>query len=138
MSDQLQKLASDVPGILTAGAEHMRKLATQNVALLERATGAETELRLVKLALRMESRGIEPSLSYEEKVASLREHPVSGLDSLEQAVELAAGGVSLGRLEEAGDLGQKVASTQAGEIYHINADGGDDLDEFVSSQQAFG
>lgn len=134
----LEKLASDVPGILTAGAEHMRKLATSNVALLERAEGAEHELRLMKLARRMETRGLEPSLSYEEKVASLREHPTEGIGSLEQAVELAAGGFSLGRLEEAGDKGEKVASAQSGEIYHTNAGGGDDLDEFVSTQQAFG
>jgi len=131
---ELMKLAGDAPGILAAGAQHMRALSTQNVELLKRAGSAETELRLMKLARRMEVRGMEPNLSFEEKVAGLREIPAEKLGSMEEAVEIAAGGVSLGRVASEEDNGRKVAST---ELYH--SDGGvDDLEEFVLSGQAYG
>lgn len=113
----------------------MRTLSTQNVELLKRASSAEHELRLMKLARRMEVRGMEPNLSFEEKVAGLREIPSEKLGSLEEAVEIAAGGVSLGRVATSEDGGQKVA---ASELYHSNEGGGDDLEEFVMSQQAYG
>lgn len=138
MSDKLQKLAGDVPGILAASSQHMRKLASQNVELLKRAEAAERECRLMKLARRMEARGLEPNLSYEEKLASLREVPQTKLASLEQAVEMAAGGFRLGRLDDPSDRGQKLASASAGEIYHTNEDGSDALEQFVTSQQAYG
>ncbi len=137
MSKELMKLAGDVPGILSAAAQHMRKLSTQNVEAVKRASAAEHELRLMKLARRMEVRGLEPNLSYEEKVAGLREIPAKKIASLEEAVELAAGGFSLGRVTNSDDSGQKTAS-DGGELYHSNTGGGDDLEEFVISQQAYG
>jgi hypothetical protein len=137
MSDQTQKLAGDVPGILAASAQHMRKLAGHNVELLKRAEAAEHELRLMKLARRMEARGLEPSLSLEEKLASLRDVPATKLDHVEGAVELTAGGFSLGRVSSSDEGGTKTAGSSS-ELYHSNEGGSDDLEEFVTSQQAFG
>jgi hypothetical protein len=134
----ISKLAGDVPGILAASAQHLRKLAGQNVELLERATAAEHELRLMKIARRMEQRGLEPNLSLEEKVASLHDVDPSKLDSIEHAVELTAGGFTLGRISQPEDNGTKVATWHTGELYHSNGAGGDDLEEFVASQQAYG
>ena len=142
MSDEaLTKLAGDVPGVLAASAQHMRKLATANVSLVKRASAAEHELRLMKLARRMEVRGLEPNLSFEEKVAGLQEVSTDKLAVLEQSVELSAGGFNLARVAGPDDTGsgsRKVASATTGELYSTNDNGADDLDEFVLSQQAFG
>jgi hypothetical protein len=137
MSDEYEKLASDVPGILGAAAQHLRVMAEQNVELQKRASAAEHELRLIKLAQRMESRGIEPNLSLEEKVATLLELNDDKLAATEAAVELSAGGFNLGRLRHSSlDGGTKVASQQ-GELYTTES-GADDLDSFIESQQALG
>lgn len=134
MSDQhMMKLAGDVPAILAEASQHMRKLATQNVELQKRASIAEEELRRMKIARRMEARNLEPQLSLEEKMASLASLPTEKLATLEQAVEIAAGGVSLARLED--DKGTKTAS-HGGELY--SSQSRDSLDEYVLSQQAFG
>lgn len=137
MSDQLMKIAADIPSVLTTSAQHLRKMASANAELLKRAEAAEHELRVMKLARRMEDRGLEPNLGYEEKVAGLRDLGPEKLASLEQAVELAAGGVSLGTLDESPKTAA-TGSTHKGELYGPNASGSDDLNDFVMSQQAFG
>lgn len=122
----MNKLASQIPGVLQEASQHMRKIANANADLVRENEELRHELRLTKLARRMEERGLEPSLDYEAKLASLQDIDVSRLDALEQAVELAAGGFTLGRLD-AGDGDTKVA----GGTRH------DDLDTFVLSHQAY-
>jgi hypothetical protein len=129
---KIMKLAEDVPGILHASSQHLRKMAGKLITETQRADAAEQELHRMKLARRMELRNMEPNLSFEEKVAALAEVPSEKLASLEQAVELAAGGVTLARLNQ--EDGQKVAS-QGGELY--SSEGGDALEDFVMSNQAF-
>jgi hypothetical protein len=137
MSD-MDKVAGQVPGIMQTAAEHMRKLAGQNVELVKRAEAAEHEVRLVKLARRMEQRGIEPSLGFDEKLAHLRSIEIGKIASLEQAVELAAGGFRLGRLEAEEKRASADFGTGGGELYRRGADGGDALEQFIESQHAYG
>jgi hypothetical protein len=125
-----EKVAYGVPEIMQAASQHLVKLAGQNVELSKRANGAEHELRVMKLARRMDLRGLHQNLSYEEKVAQLLEIPIEKLATMEQAVEMAAGGVRLGKVAEASDTGSKLASDPSG-----SADP-DELETFIESQAA--
>lgn len=123
------KLASQMPGVLKEAADHMRKLANQNVDLLQENGELKSELRIMKLARRMEERGIEPTLDFDTKVASLREVGDEKLSVIEQAVELAPGGFNLGRLGGGEESSDKVAGDES--------PSGDSLEHFVLSQQAY-
>jgi hypothetical protein len=138
MSD-MSKLASQVPGIMQMAAQHLRKVASENVQLVQSNEELARENRVMKLARRMDVRGLEPNLSFEEKIAKLQEVPVEKLASLEQAIEMAAGGVNLARVATRDDsAGAKLASDiQRGELYRSNEAGTDSLDDFIASQDAF-
>jgi hypothetical protein len=119
-----ESVENDVPSIMRAASQHMSKLANQNVGLVKRAESAERELLIVKIARRMEQRGLQQHLSYEEKVAHLSE--VQDLDAVQAAVEIAAGGVSLGKVAEADRPSNNTRSDSA-----------EDLEAFINSQSAF-
>lgn len=125
----MEKVAHEVPAIMQAASQHLVKLAGQNVELVKRAESAEHELRVMKLARRMDVRGLHPNLSYEDKVAQLMEIPEEKLATMEQAVEMAAGGVRLAKVAET-DTGSKTASFDGA------GNGGDELEDFIESQAA--
>lgn len=131
MSD-MNKVASQVPGVMGAAAQHLRKMASQNVELVKRAEVAETEVRAMKIARRMDQRGLEPNLSFEEKTAMLRDMEPKKLGSLEQAIELTAGGFRLGKVEP-----QEEKRASAGELYSAGEAGSDTLEDFVTTQKAY-
>ena len=135
MSDESSKIASQTPQLMQMAAQHMRKMAADNVDLLKENEALQHENRVMKIARRLEQRGLETSLSFEEKVAKLQDLPVEKLASFEAAVELAAGGVSLGRVAPQ-DGDEKRASM--GETYRTNSSGSDELEDFVMSQGAYG
>jgi hypothetical protein len=126
----MKKVASEVPAIMQTAAQHMRKLASSNQSLMKRASAAEHELRLMKLARRMEQRGLEPEMDFEEKVAALREFDEEKLASFAQAIEMAAGGARLGSLDNADNTNTKRAS-------HGERQSSDELEDFVTTQGAF-
>jgi hypothetical protein len=132
MSDHT-KIAGQVPGIMHEAAQHMRKLAEDNVELTQERDILFHENRLMKIAMRMEQRGLDPNLSFEEKMAKLEGVPAEKLATFEQAIEMAAGGFRLGTTESSRD-GEKQASR--GELYSASA-GGDDLDNFVTTMRAY-
>ena len=137
MSTDNEKVAAQVPVMMQTAAQHLRKMAADNVDLVKRADSAEREVRLYKLARRMEVRGIEPNLSFEDKVAKLGDIPEEKLARMEQAIELAAGGVRLGTVGSVQtDTDGKTAGR--GELYKGESDGSDTLDNFIESQGAFG
>jgi hypothetical protein len=137
MSD-MQKLAQDAPAILQAGAKHLRKMAQANVDLQREKEALEHEVRVMKLARRMEVRGLQPSLSFEEKVAALKDVDGEKLAHMEHGVEIAAGGFRLGELEDPAERSTKAASAPQGESYALDQGGSDSLDQFVLSGQALG
>lgn len=134
MSDDMEKVAGQVPGIMHEAAQHMRKLAEHNVELVQERDALLHENRLMKIARRMEQRGLEPNLSFEEKVAKLQEVPSEKLAATEQAIELTAGGFRLGHIEQP-QVGEKRASR--GELYTSDESGGDELESFVTQMSAY-
>lgn len=130
----MNKLAHQIPGILHASAEHLTKLASDNAALLDENEALRHELRVIKLAQRMTERGLDPALSLEDKVASLRDFGDTKLASLESAVELVAGGFSLGSVSRTDETLGTVK--KAGQLYPY-ADGEDPLDNFVLSGSSY-
>lgn len=133
MSD-ITKVAGQVPGIMHEAAQHMRKMAEQNTELVQERDALLTENRLMKIARRMEQRGLEPNLTFEEKVAKLEAVPAEKLAATEQAIELTAGGFRLGTVDPS-QGGEKRAAR--GELYAKDAEAGDDLDNFVSTMSAY-
>lgn len=126
MSD-MKKVAGEVPMVMQTAAQHLRKLASSNRDLVKRASAAEKELLLMKLARRMEQRGIQPELDFDEKVAALSELSEDKLASFEQAIEMAAGGARLGSIENP----EKRAS------HGERSGSSDELEDFVTTQGAF-
>jgi hypothetical protein len=126
MSTELQKLAADLPAVLTAAAEHLEKMAGDHAAVIQENDQLIHELSAHKLARRLEQRGLSSELDYEAKVAKLLEMPVEKLASMDEAIELASGGFRLGSVE----TDEKTASegSQAG---------GDPLDTYIASNAAF-
>ena len=120
-------LENDVPEVLALSAQHMRKMAHDNTALVQRNEELAHELRLHKIAMRMEERKLEEGVSLAQKVAKLRDIPTEKLASLEQAIELSVGGFKLGSVERP-ELDESEGSSSSAH----------DLDSFIRSGAAFG
>lgn len=131
MSD-MKKLASQVPAVLAEASATLRKTASRLLDVEQRNEALQNELRVMKLANRMEERGLDPNLDLEKKIAHLQKVDPSKLDALEQAVELSAGGFKLGSLEEANDNVEGVHTDQGSAAHH------EDLDNFILSGRALG
>jgi cell division septum initiation protein DivIVA len=82
---QLQKLASNT---LRALSEENGTLRTQNADLLTKVAAFEKRARAEKIAATMESKGLNPEVSFEEKIAEILRR--DNFDVLEEAVGLAA------------------------------------------------
>jgi hypothetical protein len=130
MSNDLTKLASQIPAITQEAAGHLRKLAHQNVELVQENESLKAELRLHKIARRMEERRIDGELSFEEKVARLQQVPGDKIDALETAIEISPGGFKLGSLQDGEETG-----SGGGEGLSVK-DQQHQLDTFILSGQA--
>lgn len=128
MSQELQKLAGDLQGVLTTASQHLKKMASAHANLLAENQQKDHELKAYKLARRMEQRGISPELDFEAKVASLLDTPVEKLATMEQAVELASGGFRLGSVQ---------TDDKTAHDGDVGSPGADVLDAFISSNAAF-
>lgn len=126
MSQDLQKLAGNVPEVLRASSQHLVKMAKSHADLLAVSKQQGHELQAYKLARRMEQRGLSPELDFEQKVAKLLETPQEKLATYEQAVELAASGFRLGSVarDEPLEMGETGGVT-------------DPLDAFIRSNGAY-
>lgn len=125
MSNDLEK---DVPQVLALSAQHMRKMAHDNTALTQKNAQLALELRLHKIAMRMEERNLDADVPLAEKVAKLRDIPEEKLGSFEQALELGVGGYKLGSIE----------SSELNESEGASSSAHQDLDAFIRSGAAFG
>lgn len=96
--DSIQKIASETPAVLLEGARLTKKLAKDNIDLLEQNEALTRDLTIHKLAMRMHERGLEPALSLEEKIAMLRSVEPTKLAGIEAAVEMQPGGFKLATL----------------------------------------
>jgi hypothetical protein len=133
----LTKIAADAPAILHEAAREMRKLAEDNVELSQKCDGLERELRIHKLAMRMDERGLEAGLSTSEKIASLSQLPAEKIAAIEAAVEMVPGGFKLASLRETNDELASVSATlppgELGSSAHYAR-----LDSFIVSGSAHG
>lgn len=82
---QLQKLASST---LRALSEENQTLRTEKADLLTKVAAFEKRARAEKIAAAMESKGLNPDVSFEQKVAEILRR--DNFDVLEEAVGLAA------------------------------------------------
>jgi hypothetical protein len=103
----------------------MRKIAADNAELNETNAELSKENQAMKLARRMEQRGLEPGLDFEAKVAHIMSMDQAKIATFEQAIEMAHSGFSLG----AADTEDKTAAGGSSD--------GDVLSNFITSQAAF-
>lgn len=84
----MQKVSStDAAALLKQAGAAIRHLAEENKDLREKIAQQVHDERVTKIARDMEEKGLSPDLSFEEKVASIRDVP--NLDVTEEAVKLA-------------------------------------------------
>lgn len=116
--NSLTKIAQDAPAMLLEGARLTRKLAQENVDLTAENDAVKHDLTVHKLAMRMQERGLEPSLTLGEKVAMLSKTDPSKLAAIEAAVEMSAGGFKLAtmRVDEDFVSEQPTQGTPNGEL----------------------
>lgn len=109
----MEKISSkEAQALLKTAATALRELQAENAMLREKQASRELEDRIVKVAQEMENKHLSPELSFEQKVAALRE---SDLDVSEQAVKMASPqGV---KLASAGDIPGAANSQQALEMF---------------------
>lgn len=87
----MNKISSiEAAGLLKTASQTIRGLVTENQGLREKVAVLEHEDRVEKIARQMEGKGLMGELSFEQKVAKLRE--ARNLDVTEEAVKLAAPG----------------------------------------------
>jgi len=96
---QMMKLAA---GSLRALSEENKSLKTEVEELRTKVASNEREKRIEKVAKAMDAKGLNPELSFEEKVASLRSH--EKLEVLEEAVNLSAPQMKLASVSEDGKV----------------------------------
>jgi len=132
MMSDTRKMASQVPAVLAEASATLRKTASRLIEAENENGILRNELRLAKIARRMEQRGLEPALDFEQKIAQLKEVQPSKLDALEHAVELTAGGFKLGSLEEPNDNVEGVHGESVSATNYAS------LDNFILSGRALG
>lgn len=100
----MDKIASQIPVVVTEARDHLKKMAGSLVASESRCSALEKELRFHKIARRMEERRIDDDLNFDAKLSKLASIPTNRLDAFETALEISPGGFKLGSLqdEEAG------------------------------------
>jgi secreted Zn-dependent insulinase-like peptidase len=92
----MNKLSTTQAGqMMKLAAENLRSLSVENSTLrqerdeaMQKVAAFEQDKRIERVAKAMEAKGLNPELSLEEKVASLRSH--EKLEVLEEAVNLSA------------------------------------------------
>lgn len=92
----LNKISTVQAGqMMKTAAENLRALSEENKTLkterdeaLTKVASFELDKRIERVAKKMEEKGLNPEMSMEEKVASLRQH--EKLEVLEEAVSLTA------------------------------------------------
>ena len=91
---------SEVPGVLRALVTERDELSTKLAAARTKLAEYERADRIEKIARTMESKGVDPSSTFEEKVERIKEAATRGrsLDVIAEAVEMTAPDGSLGKL----------------------------------------
>jgi hypothetical protein len=86
--------------MMKVAAHSIRLLSEENQRLREKVAQFEHRARVEKVASLMEEKGLQPELSFEEKVAVLSQK--DNLDVIEEAVNLSAPQFKLASVDEGG------------------------------------
>lgn len=124
MSNKLAAQVAQIPALLKEAQAHLERSSTELAELSSKYASAIHEIHAMKLAQRMAERNLDPETSWEQKVASLRAMSSEKLATMEHAIELAQGGLSLPKL----DTSDRVSGEGAGLS----------IDDFILSQSALG
>jgi hypothetical protein len=97
--------AKNLAAVSARSAVTIRQLVDQNTNLMEKNASLETELatlrrenRIRDLAAEMDDKGLNAQLSFDEKLAHLRQ--IDDLDPVEEAVKMASGGIPIADLSD--------------------------------------
>jgi hypothetical protein len=99
-ADQAAQVYAEVPGVLRALMTERDELRTKLAAANTKLSEFEKSDRIEKIARTMESKGVDPGSSFDEKVERIKEAADRGrsLDVIEEAVEMTAPNGALGKL----------------------------------------
>jgi len=128
----MDKVAAQIPTMVTEARDHLRKMAHSLVTEREKRSAVERELRLHKIARRLEERRIDDELSFEQKLNKLASLKSKKLDTFETALELSPGGFKLGALQE------NDSNNNAGGEDGQGSQARSDLDAWIASGAAYG
>lgn len=131
LDEQFMKVAQDTPAIMREAGASLRKLASANISLEKRASNAERELHAIKLARRLEERGLNADFSFDQKVAKILDMPQAKLAGLEAGIELAASGGGLGSVMSDEDAKTAAALTPGASVSDT------DFDAFILNGSAY-
>lgn len=99
----MEKLSNvQVGEMMKLAASSLRSLAEENQELKEKVAAFELKERVEKIASQMEDKGLNPELSFEEKVSSLMRK--DNLDAVEEAIGMSAPQTKLASLSDSGQV----------------------------------
>lgn len=96
---QMMKLAA---GSLRALSEENKSIKSERDEALQKVAAFEREKHVEKVAKAMHEKGLQPEMTLDEKIASLRQH--EKLEVLEQAVNMSAPQMKLASVTEEGKV----------------------------------
>ena len=104
----------EVGQTMKLASENLRALSEENMQLREKVAHYEKVERVEKIASAMEEKGLEPELSFQDKVAGLMRR--DRLDVVEEAVGLAAPQMKLASIHdpESADVGEAGSDNENG------------------------
>lgn len=118
--DKLSAVLGRHVKLANAMTSEIDRLRAENQSLHEKVAAYERRDRVMKIATAMEDKGLNDSLTFEEKVASINSSP--DLDRIEEAVKLASvGNIGLPSVSET-DTGRTADSRDMFHAYCVGAD----------------
>lgn len=115
---QMMKVAAEN---LRALSEENKTVRTENEELRTKVAGFERDKRVEKVAKAMDAKGLQPEMTLDEKIASLRQH--EKLEVLEEAVNLSAPQMKLASVASDGQVtveGDDVEGNDAANAFASN------------------
>lgn len=108
---ELQKLAAST---LRALSEENVKLRTSNEELVEKVASYEKRERAEHIAGKMEEKGLNTDLSFQEKIAQIMQR--DDLDVLEQAVSMSSPQMKLASVHDAEGVEVETTGSDSGDV----------------------
>ena len=98
-SEQAGQILGQVAPTLRAQQQKIESLATENQELTEKVAFYQRRERAEKIAMQLETKGLDPESSFAQKVDGLMK-PETDLDVVEKAVDMSAPQIKLASLSD--------------------------------------